>query len=68
MGATVSVEDVSGKLIISKFPNQPCFGKKKSSGLCNFFRASKISLLPALLACDLKNFLRRLRISTDHAE
>ena len=27
MGA--NVEDVSGKLIISKFPNCPCFGKKK---------------------------------------
>ena len=48
-----------GKLIISKFPNRPCFGKK-SSGLCNFFRASKICLLPAPWACDLKNFLRRL--------
>ena len=33
---------------------------KKSSGLCNFFRASKICLLPALWACDLKNFLQRL--------
>ena len=33
---------------------------KKSSGLCNFFRASKICLLPALWACDLKNLLRRL--------
>ena len=27
MGA--SVEDVSGKLIISKFQNRQCFGKKK---------------------------------------
>ena len=51
MGATV--EDVSGKLIISKFSNSQCFGKK-SSGLCNYFRASKICLLPALWACDLK--------------
>ena len=24
-----TVEDVSGKLIISKLPNRPCFGKKK---------------------------------------
>ena len=61
MGATV--EDVSGKLIISKFPNRPCFGKKKSSGLCNFFRASKLCLLPALWSCDLKNFLRRLLLA-----
>ena len=34
--------------------------QKKSSGLFNFFRASKICLLPALWACDEKNFLRRL--------
>ena len=47
---------VSGKLIISNFPNRPCFGKK-CAGLCNFFRASKICLFPALWACDLKNFL-----------
>ena len=59
MGATV--EDVSGKLIISKFPNRQCLNlAKKSSGLFNLFRASKICLLPALWACDLKNFLRRL--------
>ena len=60
MGATV--EDVSCKLIISKFPNGETAHAlaKKSSGLCNFFRASKICLLPALWACDLKNFLRRL--------
>ena len=43
-----------GKLIILKFPNRPCFGKKKSTGLCNFFRASKFCLLPALWACDEK--------------
>ena len=60
MGATV--EDVSSKLIISKFPNRPCFGKK-CSGLCNFFRASKMFLLPALWACDLKSFLQRLYMS-----
>ena len=60
MGATV--EDVSGKLIISKFPNRPCFGKKKVRACDIFFRASKICLLPALWACDLKNFLRRLDI------
>ena len=52
-----------GKLIILKLPNCPCFDKKKSSGLCNFFRASKICLLPALWACDEKNFLRRLFIT-----
>ena len=41
MGAPV--EDVSGKLIISKFPNSETAHAlaKKSSGLCNFFRASK---------------------------
>ena len=33
---SATVEDVSGKLIISKFTNRPCFGKK-SSGLCIFF-------------------------------
>ena len=33
---------------------------KISSGLCNFYRASKICLLPALWACDLKNFFWRL--------
>ena len=49
-----------GKLIILKFPNRPCFGKKKSSGLCNFFQASKFCLLSALWACDEKNFFRRL--------
>ena len=58
MGATE--EDISGKLIISKFPNHPCFGKKKSSGLWNFFRASKICLLPALWACDLNKQIRRI--------
>ena len=59
MGATV--EDISGKLmIISKFPNCQCFGKKKISGLSNFFRASKICLLPALWAYDVINFLQRL--------
>ena len=65
---SATVEDVSGKLIISKFPNRPCFGEK-SWGLCNFFRASKICLLPALWACDLKNFLRRLTYldETSHA-
>ena len=44
-----------GKLIILKFPNRPCFGKKKRcAGLCNFFRASKFCLLPALRACEEK--------------
>ena len=44
-----------GKLIILKFPNCPCFGKKKkSSGLCNFFGASKFCLFPSLWACDEK--------------
>ena len=42
---------------ISKPPNALA---KKSLSLCNFFRASNICLLPALWACDLKNFLRRL--------
>ena len=51
MGATV--EDVSGKLIISKFPNRPCFGKK-SSGLCNFFRAS-IGYAPQFFSTAVKN-------------
>ena len=36
--------------------------KKKSSGLCNFFRASKFCLLSALWACDEKNFFRRLEM------
>ena len=44
-----------GKLIISKFPNPPCFGQKK-------VRACVIFLLPALWACDDKNFLGRLKI------
>ena len=43
-----------------KISKPPMLWSKKSSGLCNFFRASKICLLPALWACDLKNFLRRL--------
>ena len=38
MGATVEhVEDVSGKLIISKFPNRQCFGKKKVRACVIFF-------------------------------
>ena len=58
MGATV--EDVSGKLIILNFQTAHTLARKKSSGLCNCFWASKICLLPALRACDLKKFLRRL--------
>ena len=45
-----------------KISKPPMLWQKKSSGLCNFFRASKICLLPALWACDLKYFLRRLPI------
>ena len=57
MGATV--EDVSGKLIISQFPNTYALAKKVRACVI-FWGASKICLLPALWACDLKNFLRRL--------
>ena len=57
MGATV--EDVSGKLIISKFPNAHALAKKVRACVI-FLGASKICLLPALWACDVKNLLRRL--------
>ena len=57
---SATVEDVSGKLIISKFPNCQCFGKIKVRACVIFFRASKICLLPALWACDVKNFVQRL--------
>ena len=61
MGATV--EEVSGKLITSKFPNRQCFGKKKVRACVIFFRASKICLLPALWACDLKKLLAKTVIA-----
>ena len=50
-----------------KISKPPMFRQKKKFGLCNFFRASKICLLPALWACDLKNFLGRLQITRAHA-
>ena len=56
MGATV--EDMANYNHI-KISKPPMLWQKKSSGLCDFFRASKFCLLPALWGCDEKNFLRR---------
>ena len=43
-----------------KISKPPMLLQKKVRACVIFFRASKICLLPAHWACDLKNFLRRL--------